>query len=333
MAILGANALTILDIQKRLDKNDKVVDIIELLSQTNEMLQDIPWVEGDSADGLTASLRTGIPTPTWTRYNEFTQPTKSTVASVQFTCGMLKNFSQIDVQLANRAADPMAVRLSEAAAIIEGINQEVQRAMIYEDEKVNAGRITGLSAYYNSTTAESGDNILLGGSVTADVNTSIWLVCFGSGVHGIYPKGSTVGLSHEDLGKQMLTDTVTQPGGGRLQVYEDMWMWKCGLAVRDWRQAVRIPNINVTSLLAGTGADLPTLLFKALPRIRNPKMGKLGLYMNRTVATMLGVQARLDVRTGGQLNYANVDGQIITTWLGIPVRICDQITNTEALVA
>lgn len=332
MAILGANALTILDIQKRLDKNDKVVDIIELLSQTNEMLMDIPWVEGDSADGLTASLRTGIPTPTWRRYNEFVQPTKSTVASVQFTCGMLENYSQIDVDLAARATDPMALRLSEAAPIIEGINQEVQRAMLYEDEKTNPGKITGLAPYYSSTTAESGDNIILGGGSGSD-NTSIFLVCFGQGVHGIYPKGSKVGLSHWDLGETTLTDTVTQPGGGRLRVLEDRWQWKCGFAVRDWRQAVRIPNIDVSNLLAGTGADLPTLLFRALPRIKNPKMGKLGLYMNRTVATMLGIQARADVRTGGGMTYANVDGQVISSWLGIPVRICDQISNAETLVA
>ena len=47
MAALGTGALTLLDWGKRLDPDGKVPDIIELLMQTNEILTDMRWVEGN----------------------------------------------------------------------------------------------------------------------------------------------------------------------------------------------------------------------------------------------------------------------------------------------
>lgn len=331
----GVNNLTLLDIQKRLDRNDKIANIIEMLAQSNEMLQDMSWVEGDSADGLTATLRTGIPTPTWRRFNEGVQPTKSTSASVNFTCGMVENYSEVDVDLARRVADPMAVRLSEATPILEGINQEVQRALIYEDEKLNAGRITGLQAYYNSVltaTSASATNVIDAGG-TGSNNTSIYIVCWHpQGVTGIYPKDSKAGLQHFDHG-ELTTFDANGVGGARLRVFQDRWQWKCGLAVKDWRQAVRICNINYTNLITDTGAaDLVKLLFRGIQRINMPSMGRIGIYMNRAVITKLSEQSYTKIGTGGGLTFENVDGVLLTKWNGYPIRRVDQLAINEARV-
>ena len=43
--------------------------------------------------------------------------------------------------------------------------------------------------------------------------------------------------------------------------------WECGLTVRDWRYVVRICNIDVTNLIAGSGANLINLLVRALWRL------------------------------------------------------------------
>ena len=331
MAILGATNLTLADIAKRLDKNDKVVDIAEVLAQDNEMLADIPWVEGDSADGLTTSMRTGIPTPTWRRYNEFTQPTKSTVASVTFTCGMMENYSQLDVDLADRAGNRNELRLSEAVPILEGFNQECQRAFLYEDEKVNAGRITGLSPYYSSLSAESGINIVDAGGTGSD-NLSIWIVCWSpQSIFGIYPKGSKAGLQHWDLGESTIYNN-TGVGAGMMRVLQDRWQWKVGFGVKDWRQAVRIANIDYSNLIAGSGADLVALLYRAINKIKKPGAGKLAVYMRRDVKTILEVQARSEVKAGGGLTYQNVGGVPQTSWNGIPIRIVDQLAINEARV-
>lgn len=46
MAVKGLTALTLADWGKRVDPNGKVDKIIELLGQTNPILQDMPFVEG-----------------------------------------------------------------------------------------------------------------------------------------------------------------------------------------------------------------------------------------------------------------------------------------------
>lgn len=51
MAVKGLTALTLADWGKRVDPNGKVDKIIELLSQTNPILQDMPFVEGNLPTG------------------------------------------------------------------------------------------------------------------------------------------------------------------------------------------------------------------------------------------------------------------------------------------
>jgi hypothetical protein len=46
---------------------------------------------------------------------------------------------------------------------------------------------------------------------------------------------------------------------------------------------------------------------------------------------MLDIQRRDDVQSGGMV-YAEVDGKLIPSFRGIPIRIVDQLTETEAEV-
>jgi hypothetical protein len=55
--------------------------------------------------------------------------------------------------------------------------------------------------------------------------------------------------------------------------------------------------------------------------------------MNRTCLEMLEIQVRDDVQAGGQLKYETVDGMPQTSWRGIPIRVMDQLLETEATVA
>jgi len=64
-------------------------------------------------------------------------------------------------------------------------------------------------------------------------------------------------------------------------------------------------------------------------------------YMNRTVAQMLDIQrfntmAGLGSGTttnGGSIQYDSIDGKWTPTFRGAPIRICDQLLETEATVA
>ena len=86
MATIGANALTLADWAKRLDPQGKVPSIVELLAQTNEILQDMLWVEGNLPTGHRTTVRTGLPTVAWRLLNNGVQPSKSTTAQIDEQC-------------------------------------------------------------------------------------------------------------------------------------------------------------------------------------------------------------------------------------------------------
>ena len=157
--------------------------------------------------------------------------------------------------------------------------------------------------------------------------------------HGVFPKGSKAGLQHMDHGEQTVSSTAATSGvaGSRLRVFQDQWQWKCGVLLKDWRYVVRIPNIDISNLVAkSSAADLVELMIKAIHRIPSLKLGKPVFYMNRTVYGGLRRMARS--MSSGVLEVEKGLTQFGTptnwmTYLGVPIRRCDAILNTESVVS
>lgn len=333
MAGLMSNVLTLADWAKRLDPDGSTSDIVELLSQTNDILLDMRWIEGNLPTGHRTSVRTGLPTAAWRLLNQGVQPSKSTTAQIDEACGMLEAWSEVDKDLAMLNGNTAEFRLSEAKAFIEAMNQEMAQTLFYGNSGTAPEEFTGLAARYSAISgANNAQNIVDGGGTGSD-NSSIWLVVWGEDtVHGIFPKGSKAGLVHEDLGEQTVEVTAGIVGT-RMRAYQDRFQWKCGIALRDWRYVVRIPNLDISNLVAkSSAADLFDLMIKALHRPVNLSAGKAVFYMNRTCFEMLDIQRRDDVISGGQLSYEMSDGKMVYSFRGVPIRICDQLLETESRV-
>lgn len=337
-----AGAVTLLDVAKATDPEGKIAKVAELLSQTNEILADMPMLEGNLATGHRGVIRTGLPSPIWRKLYGGVPPSKSLRATVEDSCGMLEDRSEIDQDIAELNGNSADYRLSEASATVEGMNQAMAQALIYGDASLNPEQFNGLAVRYNTintSTSEIAKNVIsAGGSGNC---TSVWLVVWGPNtVHGIYPKGSTAGLKHEDLG---LIDAF-DASQNRYRAYADRWQWKIGLHVRDWRYVVRIANISMTDLLGQSGTQantaatwLPKLMVKALARIPFRGMGKAAFYASRTVKEMLAVGALdksqnvLAIQSGFQ-QFGNVEPgftQGDLTCLGVCVCTVDRILETE----
>lgn len=331
MSVLGSNVATLADIAKRMDPDGKISSIVELLSQTNEMLDDMLWAEGNLPTGHRTTVRTGLPTVAWRLLNQGVQPSKSTTAQIDEACGMLEAWSEVDVELAKLNGNTAAFRLSEGLAFIEAMNQEMQSTLIYGNSSVSPEEFNGLAVRYSSLSAANGQNIVSGSGAGSD-NSSIYLISWGANtVHGIYPKGSKAGLEHHDHG-EVTVETSAGIAGTRMRAYQDQWTWKCGVALRDWRHVVRIANIDISNLVAkSSAADLIELMIKAIHRLPN-RMGKPVFYMNRTVFQMLDIQRRDDVISGGGLVYTDVDGKAVPSFRGIPIKIVDALLETEGQV-
>lgn len=333
MATLGASVLTLADWAKRLDPDGKVPTIVELLSLTNEILTDMLWKEGNLPVGERVTVRTGLPTVAWRLLNQGIAPSKSTTAQIDEQCGMLEAWSEVDKDLAALNGNTSEFRLSEAQAFIEAMNQEMASTLFYGNSGTAPEEFTGLAVRYSSLSAANAQNVLTGGGSGSD-NSSVWLVVWGANsVYGIFPKGSKAGLTHEDLG--LVTVEVTAGvAGNRMRAYQDHWQWKAGIALKDWRYAVRICNIDISNLVAkSSAADLIELMIKAIHRIPQLAMGRPVFYMNRSCLQMLDIQRRDDIISGGGLTWETVDGKRQASFRGIPIRLVDALTETEATVS
>lgn len=337
MATIGNLALTLTDWAKRVDPNGSIATVIELLNQDNSILDDMLWLEANSATGHRTTVRTGLPTATWRKLNYGVPKGKSTTAQVTDTMGMLEVYAEIDKDLANFNSNVAAFRMSEDMAFLEGINQQMATALFYETELANPERLTGLAPRYSSLAAGNGVNIIDALGSGSD-NTSIYLVCWSDRtVAGIFPKGSKAGISQEDLGIQTVLDGNTPPG--QFQAYRTHYQWKAGLSLRDWRYVVRVANIDVSDLAGVSPANLITLLIRAIHKIPSmapysklPAEGvsRAAIYVNRAVATWLDIQALN--KTNVWLGREEWAGKMVTMFRGIPIRTVDAILNTEARV-
>lgn len=332
MAALSAIHPTLLDVSRRTAPDGTIDKIVEMLNQTNRVLDDMVWVEGNLPTGHKTTARTGLPTPTWRKFYGGVQPTKSTTVQVTATCGMLQAYAEVDKKLADLANNQESFRLSEDMAHIEGMNEEFVQTLIYGNEGSEPEAFTGFMPAFNARSGvANADNVIHGGSSDTD-NTSILLVIWGANtVFGITPKGSPTGLQMTDKGQ--VTIENIDGLGGRAEGYRTHYEWDCGLCIRDWRYVVRICNIEVSALLTNptSGADLIDLIAQALELPPSLSMGRPVLYCNRTIKSFLRRQIAHKV-AASTLTMEQVAGKHVMMFDGIPVHRVDAITNTEALV-
>jgi hypothetical protein len=331
---------TLNDFLQALGPDDAVTDLGELLMQTNQLYEDMTWVEGNLLTGHRFSVRTGLPTPTWRRLYQGVQPTKSTRAQVTASTGMLEDYSEVDKALADLNGNTVRFRLQEDAAHVEGFNQTVARSLVYESEDTNPEAITGFMPHYNATPGSTGigQQIIDAGGTGTD-NASILLVGWAPNtIYGIFPKGSKAGLIVEDQGEvRAFAKTADGTQNGYYQAYSTHYRWDLGLVVQDYRYAVRICNIDRSLLGADPtvtgylGANLPNLMFEAMEYLPSMENCRPVFYMDRAIKTKLRQQIP-NVVKNSTLQSMEVGGKKVDSFQDVPIRRMDQMRADEARV-
>lgn len=172
----NAAVMTMMDLAKTMDPDGTVARVIEMLAQTNEMLDDMQFKEGNLKTGHRTTVRTGLPAVYWRLLNKGVPSSKSLKAQVDENCGMMEARGEVDVDLAELSGNVGELRLSEAFAMLEAMNQECQQTMIYGNSGLAPEEFTGFAPRFSTISgAANGSNVLSGGGVGSD-NTSIWLV-------------------------------------------------------------------------------------------------------------------------------------------------------------
>ena len=153
---IGNLALTFNDLRKRQAPDGTIDRIVEVLQQSNPIMEHIKWRQGNLPTGNQTTQRTSIPTPSLRAINQGVKPTKSTTRQVVDTCCILEDRSRVDVELLSLEPDPQAFRASEDKAHIEGFSEKVASMIFYGDSDKNIDEFNGLAKRYNVIGGEKG---------------------------------------------------------------------------------------------------------------------------------------------------------------------------------
>lgn len=333
MAVIGNKYLDLIDLYKSTDKAGDILDVIELLADLNPFIKDALWVECNSGAQHITSVRTGLPDVSWGRLYKGIPNDKSQRVQVTDTTGFVEGRSAVDSRLIDDLSNGngAALRLSEAEAFLESMGQEVGSKMFYGNDATLPEAFMGLSPRFNDLSAINGEQIVDAGGTGAD-NTSLWFVTWGDNqVNALYPQGSFMGVKREDRGKQSVEDA----NGDRYEAYEEVFRQHAGLSVRDWRYVVRVANIDVSDLKAGT-VNLYDFLRQGYYKLQSRRVaaGMQMIYCNTDVMEALDALAH---NAGASDNFVRlrpmeIQGEEVMTYRGIPIRETDALVNSEAQV-
>ncbi len=341
MAIVGSYYPTLIDTYKGSAEGT----VIELLKQNNPILEDAIATPCNMDAVHRHTIRTGYPSASWGRLYQGVAASKSTMQQVDDTTGFLEARSEIDTRLLKLAPDPAKARLVDSQPYLEVMNQEMATGIFYHDTATTPEKFKGVAARFNAYNTNIPDpakpnianQVIHGGGAGSD-NTSIWFITWADHATSLlYPKGMKAGVTIEDKGEEPVKDV------NNLTYYAKVTMfnWHIGAFVKDFRYSARIANIDVSDAMSGT-VDLWALLRKAYYRLFmvygvGAMGGKTAIYMNRQMLEILDAQSSDRSLLSNANNYTglkqeNIEGRVITTYRGIPIRMTDAILNTEALV-
>lgn len=337
MATKDINAqLTLLEMARRKAPDGSAQKIAEVLQQTNDAFQDLVYMEANGVTFHRITRRTSEPTGTWRQLNAGVPTESSTTETVDETIGLLESYSEADKWIIDNSPNPAEARMQEAVSFIEGMGKTLIKTL-FNRTTVNYGSVAVAPERFNGlpqrmgTIAANGLVLNEGGS-GADT-TSIYIVMWGPDrVHMVYPRGSmSVGIKHEDKGQVTISSaTSSRASTAQYEAYRDWFCLNAGLAVRDNRCIARLANIETSGTSNIFDKDnLITLLNRMKMRGRGAV-----IYCNETILTQMQIQ----VADKNNVNYTagggdGLAGEDIVRFNGRPVRLVEQIGNTETAIS
>lgn len=338
-ALLTSNVPTLLDLNQATDPNGQAATPIQMLAQTNDIIPDIYWEEGNLPTGHRTTVWTTLPTVSSRLLNAGVTPGKGTNDQFTDSCAIFESYTVVDKKLADLAPNPATYRMQQRAMMIEAFGQKFTNILFNGNAVATPSDFTGLMPRYNDTDGGTAASIIDAAGSGSD-NASIWLIGWGpQGIACIYPRGGQAGLRVEDKGEQLWQTSTTLGGStSAMRAYVEWFEWTAGLSVRDWRCAIRIANIDVSDALtlattqtATAATNMITEMIKAYYKLPSNKSGlRLGYYCNRSIAFALHNMALS--KASSQVTVETIDGKPVTMFLGIPVRTVDQLGIAEARV-
>ena len=321
-----------LDVKQSLDANGQQAVLVDIVAETNEIINDITFFEGNDITGHTVATLTGYPSSTFTKMYQRVQPDKATRTQVRETACMQEAYGEIDERLYNLNGQGAAFMMNEAMATMKAMNIGFVEKLFYGNGVAKPEEIMGLANRYSSLSSPNGKRNILNAGGTGSDNRSIWLIAWSpTSLFCFTPKGLPSGLQFKNLGVE-----TSERNDGLMRVIRQHFSWTFGLGIWDWKGAVRIANIDFSNLnadISGTSANLPQLMKRAIRRIpKDIRVGaRVAFYMSADVQEKLEEQLASEVKQS-TLTTEDVGGVQVDMFRKIPLRQVDQLEVNEARV-
>ena len=314
--------LTLIEVAKRKNPDGTMATIAEALAEQNDILQDAIWREANDTFSNKTVRRASLPAGSWRKLNKGVATASSSTIELVDTIGMLETWSENDIEVINAFPNPVQARNDEAMAFVEGLGQTMASTMIYGNAATTPETFTGLAPRLGTISATT--NVINEGG-SGSTTSSIFVVDWSpTGVYMIYPKNSMAGLEHEDRGVETVTDDTTN---AKYRAYVDVFNWKAGMVVKNSKSIARLANIQAAGATDIFDEDNLITLMNRMTKGPGRR-----IYCNQTVLTQMEIRAKDKTN----IHYTTVNDIApgpVTLFKGVPVRLVEQIINTETAVA
>jgi hypothetical protein len=141
-----------------------------------------------------------------------------------------------------------------------------------------------------------------------------------------------MGIVVKDLGEGDVPALDINGAAGFIRAQRSLFASDLGICVNDYTLSSRVANIDISELEGDSAPSITELALEMYYKAKNVGVGKKAIFLNSTLAYQWHLQDRREVKTGGQLSFAEIDGKKRMVFMGIPVIICDAISNAYARV-
>lgn len=323
----------------RMSLNNEIIDVAEVLNETNDVIQDAHVERANGITSHTVSRRTALPTVSWVKIGNGWNPTTGLLNQATEAMGMLKARYQCPGDVMRLQPNPAKFRMQQERAYIESMGQEFANTLFgnWSAGSLSADlpeEFAGLSARYSSLGTSRSAYVANNGNTSGSDNTSIWFIQWGPGkTYLIYPRNADGGgLKKKDEGRvftsgdnSVASTTATQNNPtNKLWAFVTEFSWDVGLCIEDTRTVKRLANID------SVASSSFTLDEDQIITVRNNfnTPGTISMYCNETVFTQLDILAK----DKSNVHYLGSDpfGKPQMFFRDMPVRRCDAITDVEA---
>lgn len=326
---------TFLDVLKRLDVSEEALLLGNALAQTNEILDDLLIVQANEYMVNRVGKYTSLGQASRRRANQGFNPSKAGVEDQVDAASIWADRIAIDEFVLARTPDRSGMIEQELMAKRDNLNIQMAYDLFYGNPALTLDSMLGIAPRLNSTQIPT---VISAGGATAC--TSMYLLTHEKDTFmAWYPATHPGGIKYINRGpNQPITDSAGKTFYGEVHDLE----WALGISLKNERRCARVANIatgslsNLGAVVSGgtaNGPDLIDLAIRAMSACQNVRNLNKDWYVNRTVLSFIARQFKAQANHWITRQEIEGEGDPIFRILGVPVKLVEQITNSETVVS